>query len=835
MQPGSRTGGGRKDCHVAIVRSGNARTFYDPYGNYFYMNDDGEMMQQFPQQPNQVRGIKTTDILEIKPTDRWLALVKDSLRPKFDMVFAQLYLKVNEENRAFPFIEGLAKSHPDRAKELVEEFLRVWTRNHDPNANRNRTNYYMYMYGFERRAEGIPLTRSKQERNLTELADLVTRLKGLDIGDLNEELLARAFTTCHSSAEVYQLDSIEKVFGKVEGLKPKTLAELAHQMRANLVGVWRQPAVQKDKKTNRKQKDIQAEVLRGYSVARAMVADALEKHEGEWTLQLAKAAIDFDEITYRKELATDSKFSENREQAFADFQRAAEMYAKAAKDLPQEEETTRVFELWFYAGLGACDLGAVTEDKLPDLRQPSRIREAILALPGESAERHMTIFANTLFTRMSSVSPAVKFRYVRTGLDIVGDHKQAAEARKVFDYYKDLVSEIKLETVIDGPDEVGRQPFGVFVNLRHTREIERESGGFGRYLQNQNSNQYFSYNYGRPTENYRDKFQDVVKQSLGEHFEILSVTFQDDKVNSRAISGEYGWRYTPYAYLLLKARGPGVDKLSPLRLDLDFLDTSGYAILPIESPAVPLDASADTGQTRPVQKLELTQTLDERRADEGKLVLEVKATAQGLVPDLDDLLQFKPQEFDITDVDDQGVSVSKFDPDSEQNLIVSERTWLVAMQAKPDLPVRPNSFRFGKAIIDGTEVIYQRYEDADLAKVEAEISLEEEYGKPSRSHWWMIAATIALLGALALAVILWPRKTAETALARFQMPERVTPFTVLGLLRQIESNNGFDDASKRELVASIHDIESHYFEGDGNGDAEPNIRAVAESWLGRVN
>ena len=175
-------------------------------------------------------------------------------------------------------------------------------------------------------------------------------------------------------------------------------------------------------------------------------------------------------------------------------------------------------------------------------------------------------------------------RYLKAGFEIVGDHPQAHDARKVYDYYKDLVTEIKLEAVVDGSDVVGHEkPFGVFVNLRHTREIERESGGFGRYLQNQNNSGYSYYNFGRPLENYRDKFQEIVKQALQEQFEVISVTFQDEKVNSRATS-EYGWRFTPYAYLLLKARSPKVDKIAPLRLDLDFMDTSGYVILPVESP-----------------------------------------------------------------------------------------------------------------------------------------------------------------------------------------------------------------------------------------------------------
>ena len=93
----------------------------------------------------------------------------------------------------------------------------------------------------------------------------------------------------------------------------------------------------------------------------------------------------------------------------------------------------------------------------------------------------------------------MKYRYLENGFAIVGDHPRAHEARKVFDYYKDLVTEIQLVTKIDGNDVVGHSaPFGLFVNLRHTKDIERESGGFGRYLQNQNSGTMFTYNYGRP-------------------------------------------------------------------------------------------------------------------------------------------------------------------------------------------------------------------------------------------------------------------------------------------------------------------------------------------------
>ena len=70
---------------------------------------------------------------------------------------------------------------------------------------------------------------------------------------------------------MYKTEAIEKVFGPLGSLKPRTLAGLAQQMRANLAGLWRSPAEQERNKTKRKKKDIEAEVLRGYEVARQTI------------------------------------------------------------------------------------------------------------------------------------------------------------------------------------------------------------------------------------------------------------------------------------------------------------------------------------------------------------------------------------------------------------------------------------------------------------------------------------------------------------------------------------------------------------------------------------
>lgn len=818
--------------------SGSPRMRRDIYGNIFFGTEDDDPMARMMmmQQPNMPRPVPVADVIRAAPSAEWVAAVDESLRPKLAGTVARLHLKANEEDKAFPLIEQLAGAQPGEAKELVKEFLRVWTRNHDPNAARNENRYSWFFYAFEQRAEGIPLTRSKQERNLTELAEWAKRIKKLPgtAGDLDDEAIVRAFTACHSSAEVYRTEAIEAVFGPIGGLKPKTLAGLAEQMRGNLAGLWKDPANQERNKTKRKKKDIEAEVLRGYAVALRTVDDALKKRPDEWALVAARAALLHDEVNYRQDLNRSSDFSAKRAEALAGFARAAAEYGRAARALPEAEHSVGVYEQWFAAALGAVDLGMITEEKQPDWTQPPLIRAALLALPGELAEQHLAKFANNLFIRLSGAKPHVKFNYLKAGFQVVGDHKRAAEAKKLFDYYTDLVTEIKLEAQVDGTTQVGHgRPFGLFVNVRHTRDIERESGGFGRYLQNQNSMAY-AYNYGRPTTDYRDRFEQAARAALKEQFEVVSVTFQDEKVNSRADAREFGWRYTPYAYILLKPRGPQVDKVPPLRIDLDFLDTSGFVVIPIESAPVPIGARDPSGDPRPVQKLTVTQLLDERQADKGTLLLEVKAVGVGLVPDWKELVgDFAPPGFEIAKTDDQGLGVKKFDEDAEGNAVVSERTWLLTLKGKAGQDALPATFRFPAVKVPTKEVLYQRYADADLVTVSEEVSLEREYGQKAARWPWYVGGAVAgllVLGAL-VAVALRARGGAAAERA---LPEKPDPFVAAALLRELRDRPEVTAAQRAAVDQDLAAIERYYFSASANGEPPPDLGALVRRWAAAV-
>lgn len=801
----------------------------DIYGNYFYTSSSGYSSSSSSSRTP--RAIKTGRLLDLKPEGKWLEVVDDPLKPRFRTILPQLHLKVDEAEKAFPYIEEIAGTHPEVASELAEEFLRVWTSNHDPNSSRRRTSYYMFSYGFNQRAQGIPLTRSKQERNLTELAGWMKRLREIPIDDIDERILTSAFTNTHGAAEVYRLENIERVFGSIASLKPATLAQLIQKMRQNLAGVWRMPATQKNAKTNRKQKDVEAEVVRGYGVANTVLKSGMAAYPDHWQLQLAKAAMAFDENEYYNELQNSSEYSARREAAISEYRKAAELYIKAAQELEEEKQNTSVFESWFYASLGASDISQIKPETQPNLKEIAKVREAIVSMPGDLSERHMDMFANSLFTRLSAVNAAVKFRFLRAGFEIVQDNERAEEARKVFDYYNDLVTEIELVASIDGSDVVGHEePFGVFIDLHHTKEIERESGGFAKYLQNQNNGAYY-YNYGRPTENYRDKFEEACVAALDEHFEVLSVTFQREDVNSKA-THRIGWRVTPYAYMLIKPRGPEVDTIPSVRLDLDFLDTSGYAVLPVETSPTPIDAKGRSPETRPLSNVTITQTLDERQSEEGKLILEVKATGRGLVPKLDELLELKPTEFDVVDVEDEGVSISQFDKESDETAIISERNFLVYLKARDNLKEHPKEFQFGRPLIAEATVEHQRYVDADLASVDPVISLEQSYGEPVSTWPWFVAGGVVLLLGVVLVFVLMSSPEQQETARRFQVPEEVTPFTVIGLLKDIESNNGLTPDRTRELAGTINRLEQYYFyERDGD---EPDLRNIARDWASKA-
>ena len=803
---------------------------WDPFGNVYFTSPSmqrtsaGSANNRRRPQP-----IPSGKLLDILPSDRWLQSVDLPLRPRFDELSAKLFLRVKQEEKAFPHIERLAARYPERAKELANEFVDVWARNHDPNQKNRYQSRYMYVYGYNQRADSIPLTRSKQVRNLTELSEWVRRFKAMPV-ELEEDKLVNAFMTSHSTAEVYRLEDLQRVLGDMQSLKPESVSKIVKTMVDNLAGVWRKPETQEKNQTKRKDAEINEEVRRGYEMARDLLNEAIEAHPGNWALKMADGIVRFDENSFETEQSRDPAFTANREEAMVRLREAAQLYAEALPSLKESEHTTEPHETWFYASLGSTSLAGLKHEQQVLTKEQPKIRAALEDLPAMFRENHLARFANALNTRVSSVKAELKHRYLKAGLAIVGDHENAREVKDLLDYYKDVVSEIQLITRIDGDEKVGdRKPFGLFVEIRHTTEIERESGGFGRYLQNQANAGYY-YNYGRPQTNYRDVFEEAARSALEEHFEVMSVTFHDEKIESRG-DEEDGWRVTPYCYVLMKTLGPEVDTIPPLKLDLDFNDTSGFVVLPIESPALVIDA-ASTG-SRPLGDLKITQTLDERRLDEGHLGVEVKANAKGLIPELDKIVDPVFPGFDVERVQDGGLAVMKVNAEGDEVAAESERIWNVSLKANRGTV--PESFQFPRAKSDEAETTWQRFVDADLEDVESSVALRSS--GISRTWPRILAVLVVLVLAGALTTLLVRKKlnsTENTSVSPFALPSKTNALSVLHLLQRIEKGANLSESDRAELRKTIGNLHATYFADESESGNEGDLENLARNWLAKI-
>lgn len=795
---------------------------YDEWGNMFYSRP-----QTGFQGPG-TRPIGAGELLECRPDGGWLAAIEPATRNECLIAAANLLLKVKEENKALPLIKTLAATHRDEAVAMVRDVIRVWSENHNPNQEQDYRSRYFYFYGFNNQAGSIPLTRSKQERNLVELATLVKGIRELGLGESFHTELSDAFIACHSKAEVWRVDAIESVFGATDALDSTTLASLVGRMRLNLAGLWPNPKLQQAYQTQRKDKELQEQILHGYAAATGVLERALaKKPAGAWRLDEQLAALRYEESNYRSSLTPDNQHATIKRASLDELAAAAKAYTATLPLEDPTKESSGVFETWFYAAIGSPSLEALKAHHVPVPAEYAKIKAALAALPAGAKERNLKSFATTLNNRLANVPPDLKLRYLEAATAVVGDHEAMRDATDVLAYYRDLVKEIVLDASLDGPDRVGSAaPFGLRVNLRHTREIERESGGFQRYLQNQTSSP-FAYNFGRPAEDYRDKFEKASRAILEEQFEVVSLTYHTEKVESRT-DPEFGWRLTPYAYFLLKPKGPQVDRIPPLKIDLDFMDTSGYVVLPITSAEVPIDAT--TAAPRPSRELKVSQTLDERsHAEKGNLYLEIKASAHGLVPPLADLLERNVSGFEVGNIEDRGLRIVELDAASDDLAPVSEHEWRIEL--KPADGVLPASFHFPAvkpelAKEDG--LVRQRYSDVDLLPVGADVPLTVSQ-RPLLP--WLIAGALALAAIVGAVVFARRnRKSDGGAIELMPLPRHLNAVSLIGYLRRLQERPSLAPELRESIGREIAALEARYFGRQTAAQDTAELEAIARRW-----
>lgn len=811
------------------------------------------------------------------PNRAWIDALEPSLAARVVAACIGVALAVDDVDLALSLLRDAVQRSPADAEKLGSVFLARWGSKLRPSAPIDDG---MYMF-FSRwnMSPAAPLTRGRQRRNMDRLREMVQALQASGLDTLRLPQLAAVFQACHGSTEVYEREDVERVFGPIESMPPSISVMLARSMAANLGGEWRDRAVHRRAGVRRTDAEIAGLVDRGYDLALALMDSALRAEPESWRLAAMKSALSFDrQIFLEQQRSTPSgKLEDVRAATFAAFEEAASRYARAVV-AGEEREDAEVFVRWFGVAMGSPGMLVFRADDMPTtVEGPNdpieRIRSAIMALPADSAGRHLAEFARAASTLVGRADASVKPKLVRHALRIVGDHPAGAGLRALDTLYHDLVrDEIRLRLTIDGDDRVGvGEPFGVMLSLRCTAAVERETGGFAKYLQT--SVPIWSSN-GYQEKNYRETLEKDIREAFGKGLELQAISFFDPFIPSRGVieDGNHGWVEKPFAYLVVTRRDPSVDRLPSIPLEMQFSDSTGPVTL-ISSSNAPALAIGDERSLRPCPELAILQVVDARDASEpgaSEIRLEVRMRGKGVLPALAQAIDGLDGAVDgyradlgsvretpiVTLGDDQSTRGGMYfygpprppkggypEPDDRGIYRPTlERSWTVTYLPESAGGETGSEFRL-PALRSGVEGTLENryYSDVDIAAATGPtVSITP------RSDAWRMATVGGSAGVLVLlagAGVIWARRRGSripSTLTEVKLPGRITPMSTVTALRRLRASHGerLDGDSLASLDAEIASLERRYFGADDRAVTSTNghdeLGASLHRWAQRA-
>lgn len=802
-------------------------------------------------------------LLQALPDSKWMDALESSLALRAYNACIGVAASAQETDVALDYVAAAVRRFPSDGEQLADLFLRTWHSKLNSAMPDGEEMGFRY-YGFGRQAlASAPLTRGRQRRDLERLTRLMSVLKQQGVDPNRLPSVAAVFKSCHGETEIFTPAGIEAVFGPVSELAPETAISLADQMRSGLSGDWRDRKVQQASGNKRTPEEIRAMVEKGYELAMELVDRAISLKPDSWRYAISKAALAYDRLQYKQseDKQDFTRYNEYRKEAFFAFEQTAARYADLVRTGSEREDIT-VFLVWFNAAVGATELNFLTREDLlveggPQDDQIDRIKSAIHMLPDDAAARHIGEFARAIVGSAAKMPPEVKPRVVRHAMRIIGGHPAGAPLRRLSDLYNDLVKdEVKLRLSIDGDERVGAgKPFAATLSLRFTSAVDRETGGFSKYLQNE----VWTFVAGqyRPM-NHRDLLRRTIEETLAKSFDVDAIGFFEAFSAPRPVveSGEDGWMEKPMAYVMLRSKDPATDRLPGFTMDLTFNDSFGPVVLPLMSNSPGLD-SASIGQTRPLNNVEIVQIVDVRGAtssEDPKITLEIQARGRGVIPELNELLagvQDAAPGFSVSESDIEVKPISVLGTEGTRNRwsfmsdepesssyverdedgvyrLGVERSWIVTY--------RPTTFRgeaqFTVPVLKSpfvSKVSSKTYSDMDLVDVTGP---SVNIAAPAFSIRSIAMILIAVFGVLLFVWWIRRRRRSDSNSAGTQFSEiRITPMGVSMYLRRRMAELSSDQADT--LRTELAQFERDCFGPNANLPSESILREYVERWTDR--
>lgn len=809
------------------------------------------------------------ELLATAPDGRWAEALPASLRERVDVCLSKAVLVSDRYQDAAQLIVALAARNPQAGVSLAEEYLRAWAYRHDPQVPEPIRRKYNLAADAR-----ISVTPIMMEKNIAGLAEMMDLFRAHKIPPRNAELLVGAFDVCYSKAEVYQRTHLEKVFGPLDQMDATVFFQMIRMMTQGLASRWRNMEVQVESGTRRSQQETLVMVRTGYQTAIEMIDQRCTQHPEDWkTLTLAGSLLsDWGDFEYYQQLAADTStdrmtvFREKNNLAETHFIRAAEAYAAQVAQLTPRQYSIEVYLAWFHSLLGINSDGRLNLSKPLDRRALNTLRETMRKLPEAAVPPHINLLAKHVQSRLDDAEnplhEELKYKYLAGSLVITKESPFAFQAEDKVAYYDDLLDETRLVTRVDGPNTIFRDhEFGIVFSVQHTEALGRMAD-FGKYLVNElppaNSPARRSmektlvptYRMGE-LQGRRDELEMNIREALGLFFDVRAIAFSPQDVQPRP-TDQSGWEETVLAYIQVKAKDASVDKIPRIQLSLEFLDLTGPVRITTESAETMIKVTDQPTPPRPYERVDLTQVLDPRSLDTSEeILLDVQATACGLVPELAALLDLDTlgKQLPIARIDPhEGTQLRQVNSWGDTVHAVSERHWTVALDAKSLLsPPRRIELQLPKPKGEA-KVAYQAYLELDLVDLtepmatvgtgEAVVTAAELLAPADRSRWYAAAGGGAGFLVLLLSAVFYLRRRSRRRPLRaadvFHMPAKVDGFVVIQLLRALGESDlvRLASAQRAEMQQDVQRIQASCFGGDGHQPlSEDELRLVARKWL----
>ncbi len=807
------------------------------------------------------------DLLDAAPDGIWAEALSASLRDRIDVCMSKAVLVSDQYEEATNLIVQIAARNPDAGISLAEEYLKAWAHRHDP-----------HIPEAIRRKHSLPgdarimVTPIMMEKNVASLAAMMDIFRSKKIHPRNGELIVEAFNVCYSHADVYRRTHIEKVFGPINQMDEDIFSRMITMMTEGLSSRWRKMEIQEASGTGRSQQETLDMVRTGYQTAIDMIDERSEKQPDAWsTLTLAGSLqSDWADFEYYQQLVSDN--ATNRMEAFRDknskaekyFTRGAEVYAKQVPGLNRSQYSIRAYLDWFHSLLGITTNGSLNLSKPLDRRALNRIHEMLRSLPNDAGKAHVDMLARHVNSRLEDTEnplhEELKYKYLAGSLVITKSSPFSFQANDKVNYYDELLDEIRLETRVDGPNTIHRDhQFGIILSVHHTEAMGRMAN-FGEYLTNEFPRDTRPSSRPQPlvttyrmieAQGQRDELDLNIREALGLFFDVEAIVFSPKDVAPRPTERP-AWEETVLAYVHAKAKDCSVDKIPRIQMNLKFLDMTGPVTISAESAETMIKVTDKRTPPRPFHRVDLTQTLDTRNlASTEEVLLEVKATACGLVPEIDELLDMDSfgQQLPIARIDPhEGTLVRQVNSWGDTVHVVSEREWTIALDAAK-LVKEPHrmDLKLPASKVSDAAVKYQTFVDMDLVDLDEPVATVGEgavLAKPivevAFSEPWVPyalagggAVLLLIFIAVVVRVIRGPRQRPLRARDVFHMPQQIDGFVVVQLLRALAGSELVRLSTKQrdEMQEEIKRIQATCFGSNGSGLSNEELRQVAKKWL----